>query len=100
MRAPANAVRLVYSRVERTATPGSDSPVAYAVSAVVPSAGWIAVDASRVLENPFEAVKHEYSIANRPLIPREEDSMQPVVGSAGERYEGPRGKLLTLRTKR
>jgi len=100
MRAPANAARPVYSRIERTATPGSALPVAYAVSAVVPSAGWIAVDAARVLEDPFEAVKHEYAVSNRPLTLREEGSMRPVVGSVGERYNGPRGKLLTLKTKR
>lgn len=52
--------------------------------------------------NPFLAISHEYRITNRIVIPCEEDSaIRSFAGTvAGERYRGPRGRLLTFKNAR
>jgi hypothetical protein len=96
MAVQANAAQQVY-RVEQTATPDPVAPKA--VYGVVERAEWIAIEATR-LNDPFEAVKHEHRISNRPPVVRESDELlQPVVGVAGERYKGPHGRLLTFKKR-
>lgn len=52
--------------------------------------------------DPFVAVGHEYHVLNREVVPREEESeMRPIPQqSSGERYRGPRGRLLTFKKQR
>lgn len=63
---------------------------------------WMPVDAKQNVTTPsnaFEAVKHEHRVSNSLVIPREQDSDLAAVvkGSTGERYHGPRGRLLTFK---
>jgi hypothetical protein len=63
---------------------------------------WTPVDAKQNAATPndaFEAVKHEHRISNTPIIVREEDSTlaATVKGTTGERYHGPRGRLLAFK---
>jgi len=52
----------------------------------------------------FKAVSHEHRITNRPIVACEEDSpIYPMAGTTaatGERYHGPRGRLLAFKSSR
>ena len=54
--------------------------------------------------DPFTAVSHDHRITNRPIVACEEDSpIYPVAGTTavtGERYHGPRGRLLAFKNTR
>ena len=54
--------------------------------------------------DPFTAVSHDHRITNRPIVACEEDSpIYPIVGTTaatGERYHGPRGRLLAFKNTR
>jgi hypothetical protein len=90
------AQRVLSQRVEGTATPNTESGMMYTLYGCVTKAEWVAVEAARVSGNPFEAVRHEH--ASRPVLARDsEDSLSPVIGVEGERYRGPRGRLLTFK---
>src|SRR6266478_9606412 len=63
---------------------------------------WTPVDAKQNAANPsnaFEAVKHEHRISASPVVSRQEDdALAPTVKtSSGERYHGPRGRLLSFK---
>jgi hypothetical protein len=66
---------------------------------------WIPVEAkpeSAITTDPFEAVKHEHALSNQPPVVREEDSILKPIGESttGERYRGPRGRLLAFKKPR
>jgi hypothetical protein len=52
--------------------------------------------------DPFTAINHEYRITGGPVVAREEDS--PIKSFTatltGERYRGPRGRLLAFKNMR
>jgi hypothetical protein len=64
---------------------------------------WVVVDAKQrftaVPKDPFETVGHEYRISSRPIVAREGDSTVKPIAQVppGERYHGPRGRLLAFK---
>lgn len=52
----------------------------------------------------FQAVSHEHRITNRPIVACEEDlpikSVAGTTAAAGERYHGPRDRLLAFKNTR
>jgi len=50
---------------------------------------------------PFEGIDHSFRITNYPSIVREEDSLLASSASraTGERYHGPRGRLLVFKSR-
>jgi hypothetical protein len=59
-------------------------------------------DSASASKDPFVALNAGYQISSRAVIVREEDTqIQSVAGTVtGERYHGPRGRLLTFKQMR
>jgi hypothetical protein len=101
-----NAKRPVLKqRVEQhsvNATSGGVNLCAWAVQQLARPV-WIPVEAKEETANDaFEAVKHEHALSNQATVVREQDPSLTPIGTptAGERYRGPRGRLLTFKKPR